>query len=178
MAEVEIGGATIRGGKLLVLIPLLGTLGGGLYGAFEFYKDYMDMKEAIQKYTAPDLSEFDKQIAVMMKEMESVKTEVNTIKNSVNESADYTRDIKNGLKNDIRNLDKVVGTIERDTKESQRQMDKDIREFRKEVDDKINTCQVELPQRYVAKNEFNNSLHRIETQLDQIYNLLQYKQDK
>jgi seryl-tRNA synthetase len=138
MAEVEIGGATIRGGKLLVLIPLLGTLGGGLYGAFEFYKDYMDMKEAIQKYTAPDLSEFDKQIAVMMKEMESVKTEVNTIKNSVNESADYTRDIKNGLKNDIRNLDKVVGTIERDTKESQRQMDKDIREFRKEVDDKIN----------------------------------------
>ncbi len=48
----------------------------------------------------------------------------------------------------------------------------------KEVDDKINTCQIELPQRYVAKNEFNNSLHRIETQLDQIYNLLQRKQDK
>ena len=35
MSEIEIGGATIRGGKLLLLIPLLGTLGGGLYGAFE-----------------------------------------------------------------------------------------------------------------------------------------------
>ena len=48
----------------------------------------------------------------------------------------------------------------------------------KEVDDKINDCKIELPKHYVAKNEFNVALHRIETQLDQIYNLLQRKQDK
>jgi uncharacterized protein YoxC len=138
MSEIEIGGATIRGGKLLLLIPLLGTLGGGLWGGFEFYKDYMDMKEAIQEYTAPDLSGFDKRIDLMTKEMESVKTEVNTIKNSVVEASDYTRDIKNDLKIDIRQMDKVVNQVERETKQAQREMDKDIREFRKEVDDKIN----------------------------------------
>lgn len=138
MSEIEIGGATIRGGKLLLLIPLLGTLGGGLWGGFEFYKDYMDMKEAIQEYTAPDLSGFDKRIDLMTKEMESVKTEVNTIKNSVVEASDYTRDIKNDLKSDIRQMDKVVNQVERETKQAQREMDKDIREFRKEVDDKIN----------------------------------------
>jgi len=138
MSEIEIGGATIRGGKLLLLIPLLGTLGGGLWGGFEFYKDYMDMKEAIQEYTAPDLSGFDKRIDLMTKEMESVKTEVNTIKNSVVEASDYTRDIKNDLKSDIRQMDKVVNQIERETKQAQREMDKDIREFRKEVDSKIN----------------------------------------
>jgi len=138
MSEIEIGGATIRGGKLLLLIPLLGTLGGGLWGGFEFYKDYMDMKEAIQEYTAPDLSEFDKRIDLMTKEMESVKTEVNTIKNSVVEASDYTRDIKNDLKSDIRQMDKVVNQVERETKQAQREMDKDIREFRKEVDSKIN----------------------------------------
>lgn len=138
MSEIEIGGATIRGGKLLLLIPLLGTLGGGLWGGFEFYKDYMDMKEAIQEYTAPDLSGFDKRIDLMTKEMESVKTEVNTIKNSVVEASDYTRDIKNDLKSDIRQMDKVVNQVERETKQAQREMDKDIREFRKEVDNKIN----------------------------------------
>ena len=138
MSEIEIGGATIRGGKLLLLIPLLGTLGGGLWGGFEFYKDYMDMKEAIQEYTAPDLSGFDKRIDLMTKEMESVKTEVNTIKNSVVEASDYTRDIKNDLKSDIRQIDKVVNQVERETKQAQREMDKDIREFRKEVDSKIN----------------------------------------
>ena len=138
MSEIEIGGATIRGGKLLLLIPLLGTLGGGLWGGFEFYKDYMDMKEAIQEYTAPDLSGFDKRIDLMIKEMESVKTEVNTIKNSVVEASDYTRDIKNDLKSDIRQMDKVVNQVERETKQAQREMDKEIREFRKEVDSKIN----------------------------------------
>ena len=138
MSEIEIGGATIRGGKLLLLIPLLGTLGGGLWGGFEFYKDYMYMKEAIQEYTAPDLSGFDKRIDLMTKEMESVKTEVNTIKNSVVEASDYTRDIKNDLKSDIRQMDKVVNQVERETKQAQREMDKDIREFRKEVDSKIN----------------------------------------
>jgi len=138
MSEIEIGGATIRGGKLLLLIPLLGTLGGGLWGGFEFYKDYMDMKEAIQEYTAPDLSGFDKRIDLMTKEMESVKTEVNTIKNSVVEASDYTRDIKNDLKSDIRQMDKVVNQVERETKQAQREMDKEIREFRKEVDSKIN----------------------------------------
>jgi hypothetical protein len=48
----------------------------------------------------------------------------------------------------------------------------------KEVDNKINKCHVNLPKNYIAKNEFNIALHRIETQLDQIYNLLQHKKDK
>ena len=38
MAEVEIAGAKIKGGKILLILPILGTLGGGLWGGFEFYK--------------------------------------------------------------------------------------------------------------------------------------------
>jgi len=45
MAEVEIAGAKIKGGKILLILPILGTLGGGLWGGFEFYKDYTNMKE-------------------------------------------------------------------------------------------------------------------------------------
>ena len=48
MAEVEIAGAKIKGGKMLLLLPILGTLGGGLWGGFEFYKDYMNMREKIE----------------------------------------------------------------------------------------------------------------------------------
>ena len=59
MAEVEYGGIKVGGSKLLLIIPLIGTLGGGLWAGFEFYKDYTDMKEQIQNYVAPDLSEFD-----------------------------------------------------------------------------------------------------------------------
>ena len=47
MAEVEYGGIKLSGGKLLLILPLLGTLGGGLWAGFEFYKDYSNMKDII-----------------------------------------------------------------------------------------------------------------------------------
>ena len=64
MAEVEVGGIKFRGGKIFVILAALSTAGGALWGGFEFYKDYLNMKEQIQNYVAPDLSEFDKNIAL------------------------------------------------------------------------------------------------------------------
>ena len=65
MAEVEFAGVKFKGGKMVAVLLSLSTLIGGLYGAFEVYKDYMDMKEKISSYTAPDLSGFDKKLAVV-----------------------------------------------------------------------------------------------------------------
>ena len=66
MAEVELpGGIKFKGGKIFVILTALTTAGGALWGGFEFYKDYLTMKEQIQEYVAPDLSGFDKNIAVM-----------------------------------------------------------------------------------------------------------------
>ena len=50
---------------LAMAIPIATTVGGAMWGAFEFYKDYTDMKVKIQKYVAPDLSAFDKRLAVI-----------------------------------------------------------------------------------------------------------------
>jgi hypothetical protein len=73
MAEIEYGGVKASGSKLLLIVPLLGTIGGGLWGGFEFYKDYQDMKEQIQSYVAPDLSGFDKQIAMQQEHQITVE---------------------------------------------------------------------------------------------------------
>ena len=109
MAEVEYQGIRLSGGKLLIILPLLGTIGGGLWAGFEFYKDYMDMKEQIQEYVAPDLSGFDKRLDVFKQKMISVE-------DSVTKSTDYTRDIKNDLKKDVARLEKSVDAAERRTK--------------------------------------------------------------
>ncbi len=63
--QVEYGGVKASGGKLFIIISLIGTIGGGLWGGFEFYKDYQDMKEQITAYVAPDLSGFDKKLEVL-----------------------------------------------------------------------------------------------------------------
>ena len=128
--EVEFAGVKFRGGKIFLLITALSTLGGGLYAAFEFWKDYQDMKAQIQKYVAPDLSGFDKRLEVIKKEMETVRT-------TVNESTDYTRDIKNDLKNDLRKLEGIVENVERSTKDTNRMLEKDMRDFKRQTDEEI-----------------------------------------
>jgi len=120
---ISIGGYEFTPAKLMVAFTLISSILGGLYGCFEVYKDYQDMKTKIAKYVAPDLSEFDKRLAV--------------VEENSQKSADYTRDIKNDLKNDIRRLEQVVEVVERSSKQAQRETDQDVRALRKEVDSKI-----------------------------------------
>ena len=127
---ISIGGYSFTPAKLMVAGAIISSVLGGLYGAFEVYKDYQSMKEAIQTYVAPDLSELNKKIAIV---------EENSAK-----AVDYTRDIKNDLKNDIRRLEGVVEQVERNAKlmareanDAQKEQERELRQVRKEVDDKI-----------------------------------------
>jgi len=120
---ISIGGYEFTPAKLMVAFTIISSVLGGLYGAFEVYKSYQDMQKKIASYVAPDLSEFDKRLAVI--EENSAKT------------TDYTRDIKNDMKTDIRRLEKVVEQVERDSKQLSREVDNDIRALRKEIDNKI-----------------------------------------
>lgn len=120
---ISIGGYSFTPAKLMIAAGIVSSVIGTMYGAFEVYKSYQDMQKKIATYVAPDLSEFDKRLAVI--EENSTKT------------TDYTRDIKNDLKNDIRRLEKVVEQVERDNKQLARETDQDLRNLRKEIDTKI-----------------------------------------
>jgi Mg2+ and Co2+ transporter CorA len=120
---ISIGGYEFTPAKLMIAFTIVSSTLGALYGAFEVYKSYQDMKTKIEKYVAPDLSEFDKRLIVV--EETSSKTN------------DYTRDIKNDIKSDIRRLETVVEQVERSQKQTQREIDQDVRQLRKEIDTKI-----------------------------------------
>ena len=122
-AVITIAGYSFTPAKLMIAFGIVSSTLGGLYGAFETYKGYQDMKTKIEKYVAPDLTEFDKRLSMV----EETSTKTN----------DYTRDIKNDIKNDIRKLEQVVEQVERTSKQSQRETDQDIRALRKEIDTKI-----------------------------------------
>ncbi len=120
---ISIGGYAFTPAKLMIAAGIVSSVLGGLYGSFEVYKDYMDMKEKIAKYVAPDLSEFDKRLTV--------------VEESASKTNDYTRDIKNDIKGDLRKLEKVVEDVERSNKQMSREVEQDIRQLRKEIDTKI-----------------------------------------
>jgi F0F1-type ATP synthase membrane subunit b/b' len=98
--------------KLIGVFTLVSTILGFLYGAFEIYKDYMDMKEQIQSYVAPDLSGFQEQLSVM-------EATMSKLQESVIEARDYTRDIKVDLKSDIDRIESVVDKTEQRVKDSE-----------------------------------------------------------
>ena len=123
---ISIGGYSFTPAKLMILGGILSTTLGGLWGAFEVYKDYMNMKSAIQEYVAPDLSGINEKLSVIQKEMESTKS-------SVIEATNYTNEIKNDLKSDIRRLEGVVESVERSNKQTQREIDQEIKTARSEM---------------------------------------------
>lgn len=124
---ISVGGYSFTPAKLMIAGTIISTVLGGLYGAFEVYKDYQSMKEAITTYVAPDLSEINKKIEVLNKQMESTKE-------TVSQATDYTNNIKNDLKADIRRIEKVVDTVERNSKTTERELTVDMRNLRKETE--------------------------------------------
>ena len=142
MAEIEYGGIKVGGSKLLLVLPLVGTIGGGLWAGFEFYKDYMDMKEQIQNYVAPDLSEFDKQLAVITEEMSLTREEVKIIRDSIGEQVDFMRDTKHDLRGDLVRMEKILDKVENDIDavedEAQALMDRTKSDARQMIEDASN----------------------------------------
>ena len=114
--EVEFAGVKFRGGKIFIIITALSTLGGGLYAGFEFWKDYMDMKEKIETYVAPDLSEFDKKLAVLRADMDALQKIEKMIEDTAIQTRDEARTIKNDLKAEIVRTERLVESIERRVK--------------------------------------------------------------
>ena len=117
---ISIGGYEFTPAKLMVAFTIVSSLLGGLYGAFEVYKDYMNMKDKIAKYVSPDLTEIYKKMEVL---------DANTSK-----MTEYTQSIKNDLKDDVRRVESVVENLERSTKASQRDTDLTIKEMKREND--------------------------------------------
>jgi hypothetical protein len=120
---IKIGKWSFTPAKLMILVGVVTSTLGGLYGAFEVYKDYMDMKEKIETYVAPDLSELNKKMELTMQNAEK--------------SVQYTQDIKNDLKSDIRRLESVVDSVERQAKQSARDTDQDLKIMNKNVEGKM-----------------------------------------
>jgi Skp family chaperone for outer membrane proteins len=105
---IEFGGMSFTGGKAFALLTALSTLGGASWGAFEFYADYMDMKEIVQNI-----------------DVDEIKAQNTLVITKLDEAIEYTRDIKSGLRDDIISIEKQADRVEdmvRETEEDVRNM--------------------------------------------------------
>ena len=148
---ISIGGYEFTPAKLMVAFTIVSSTLGGPYGTFEVYKDYQGMKKKIASYEAPDLSGFDKRLAVI--EENSQKT------------SDYTRDIKVDLKNDLRRNETVTEQVERGVKAAQRETETEMREMRKAVREDLEKARNEAS---VIRREMADARREIEREVVQL----------
>ena len=199
--EVEFAGVKFRGGKIFVIITALSTLGGGLYAGFEFYKDYVNMRTKIEKYTAPDLSGFDKKLAVLEEQLNNVVKEVSSdlkvvkiefeslqskvesfkeleegIKQSADDSRDYTKDIKRDLKAEMHHMSQQLDTVEKRGKEAFRQ----VRDSIDKNDTKVRTMVTVNSDRFDKRREqLRNDMDALELRMkDEMKELKKKVNDK
>ena len=153
--EVEVGGIKFRGGKIFVILTALTTAGGALWGGFEFYKDYLNMKEQIQNYVAPDLSEFDKNIALTKEEMSSktelIQTEIEMLMgememmmSEIRLVSDVANELKNDLRQDVRRIEKIVNDVEQQTKEDSRDNAQELKTTIKDIEDDMKKLEADI----------------------------------
>ena len=138
MPSIEYSGLKVSGGKAFAILTLLGALGSGAWAVFEFWKDYQDMKGKILEYTAPDLSKYDEEIAVLKSELDIILDEITII-------SDVARDMRSDMKadlrqqaNDIRHITEIVNDVEDRQKEDSRELIEEMKIMEESLDLKIN----------------------------------------
>ena len=135
MAEVEYKGIKVGGSKLLLILPLLGTIIGGLWGGMEILQRYQSMEKKINSFVSPDMSGFDKRIDLVQQEVTMLQGELSMILEEVQLVADVAKELKNDLKGDVRRIESIVEDVETRVKEDSRTNEKDLKDTIKTIEE-------------------------------------------
>lgn len=145
MAEIEFAGTTFRGGKMFVVLTALSTLGGGLWAGFEFYKDYMDMKEVVQNIDVDAIAAENQKVILTM-DNQMIRIE---------EAIEYTRDIKSDLRADVMEMEQLVERLEDKTDASEDR----VKESQNAIETHLETIRDEMNQ---LRKDVTESIREVE----------------
>ena len=136
---------------MLLIVPLVGTIIGGLWGGFELYSRYLSMEKKIQSYVAPDLSGIEATVELFKQDNEATKELVVDMRNQTRE--DIATLYRNLDKQDLRNRANVESVREMITAVEGRLADKMAR-----LDDQIDGLEEKLDLR--IKRALENPLNK------------------
>tara|TARA_R100000654_G_scaffold27584_1_gene51831 strand:+ start:2593 stop:3078 length:486 start_codon:yes stop_codon:yes gene_type:complete len=126
--EIDVGGIKFRGGKIFLILTILSSFIGVLWGGFQIYQRYLTMEEKINTYVAPDMTGFDKRIELLQVEIDMQQNELKMILEEITLVADVAKELKNDLKSDVRRIETIVEDVETRVKEDSRENASDLKE--------------------------------------------------
>ena len=142
MAEVEYAGIKMSGSKLMIVLPLLGTLIGGLWGGFELYSRLLDAEEKLANLQPEAIQA---EMTRLTELTEIIKTDLRA---DINIAVDLARATDKTSADTQREIRNDVYAMERDMNSRFKEMDADTRALRKELEEKITS---------ILENPLNNA---------------------
>jgi len=147
MAEVEYEGIKMSGSKMLFILPLLGTLIGGLWGGFELYNRLLEAEEALAglkpeaiQAELVRLTELTEIIKIDLREdINTAREDISTVREETSEAMDLARATEKTSADTQREIRNDVYAMERGMNTRFKEMDAETRELRKDLEDKIMT---------------------------------------
>jgi|SRR5210317_283326 len=169
--EFRILGFKVTFISVSALAAVLGSVLGGLYGAFEVYKDYMEMKEQIQSYVAPDLSGLQEQMSVLSADVNGLKDissshvkiidtygdRLEFLQNGIEINEAASRDMKNNMREDISRVEKIVDNVEDDMKKIEGDVREAIQNAEERFENKRDGLQNDYDEKANRLSESNTS---------------------
>jgi gas vesicle protein len=133
MASVEYEGIKMSGSKLLIILPLLGTLIGGMWGGFELYNRLLEAEEKLENLQ-PEIIE--QEIVRLTELTEIIK---DNLQGEITEASRLARKVESESAKTQREVRDDVYEIEKEMQNRFKEQDKEIREMRKELEERILT---------------------------------------
>jgi gas vesicle protein len=153
--ELEFGGATISGSKILLIVPLLGAIGGSMWGGFEVYQRLIDAETAITEYVSPDFSGYDEALAVLETRLTDQSRILDTVEDSLRNETDAMQaqnqrmlaninDQIDTIEGDVRQSESIARTAEDTVADTTRELRDDVYALEERVNDTLRDVDLEL----------------------------------
>lgn len=133
MAEIDFAGLKISGGKLLLVIPLLGSILAAMWGGFELYQRLLTAEQAITEYVSPDFSQYDEALAVIDTKIGNVDSLITALERELDR-----------LQTDIDVVEKIARSTDDTVAEATREMRDDVYALEERVNDSLREINSEL----------------------------------
>ena len=133
MAEIEVAGVKASGSKLLLILPLIGTLIGGLWGGFELYNRLLVAEKKLALMQPAQIqAEMDKLVSLT----DVIK---DNLQGEITEAVRLARQVETSSAETQRQIRTDVYDMEREMQKRFREMDQDIRDNKDDLEEKIST---------------------------------------
>ena len=174
MSEIEVAGIKFKGGKIVIILTALGSIGTALWSGFVFYQDYLNLVDKVKNFESPNLDFFQEQISVTEEKINSLTLQLNEKVESLDKQVQVNL---KSINVELRSINELVQSAAKDAREVRTDLRADMTLVEKQISevDKRSRENVKDTATSIRNSESNNRslINEAETRFGEKRNLIE-----